>query len=95
MMVVKNSSKISVWLLAAVSALALLVNWSIVSYLSTQNNPGAVHLWLPFAKYTKSAFGALACIGALSGAFAACSSKGWIALSVLNALTYVLEFVSS
>jgi len=94
-MELKKLIRIPIWLLAAVSALALLINWGVVGYLATQNNPGAVHLWLTFAKYPKSAFGLLACIGALSGAFAARGSKGWIALSVLNALTYLLEFVSS
>ncbi len=88
--------KIPSWSLGAIGILALLVNWTVVGYLATKSDPGAVHLWLPFAKYQRIAFGVIAGIGTTLGAAASKgSARGWYAVAGLNAATYLLEFVSS
>jgi len=74
-----------------------LINWVVIGYLSTKNDPGAVHLWFPFNEYPVTAFGVLAGTGTLSAIFAARNSARvwWFGIAGLNAITFVLEFVSS
>jgi hypothetical protein len=68
----------------------------VVGYLATQNAPGAVHLWTPIARYPKIFFGLLAALGVLFGLVAGRrSAKSWFVLSLLNGLTFLLEYLVS
>jgi hypothetical protein len=91
----KNATA-TAWICGIASTLALLANWTIVGYMSFQNDPGSTWLNRALGNHVLLEFAFLATCGLICGIVATTKlSKAWLIPTILNALSFLLELCVS